>query len=77
MNKSVDPCDDFYKFTCQGWTTADAPSYSPLWARYIMFQEVVYKRLKGILEKDQQPDDILPVKQAKKWFKTCMDSGCY
>ncbi|XP_034943081.1 neprilysin-like [Chelonus insularis] len=74
MNKSVDPCDDFYDFTCGNWNqSSKIPGYLPAWSKIHMFQNVVHLRVKGILEEKIESGDILPVRQAKKWYHSCMD----
>lgn len=48
MNKSVNPCDNFYDFVCGSYQTEDRiPPYEASWGRFDMFQETVYRRIKG------------------------------
>ncbi|XP_043277427.1 neprilysin-11-like [Venturia canescens] len=75
INKTVDPCDDFYQFVCGGWTPEKViPPSLPSWSRISMFQQVVNHRIKDILQTEPEPSDILPVRQAKKWYRSCMDT---
>ncbi|XP_057332176.1 neprilysin-1-like [Microplitis mediator] len=75
INKSADPCENFYDFVCGSWSSNNPlPGYTPVWGRPFLFQELAYRRVKGILEKEPEPHDILPVRQAKKWYRSCMDT---
>ncbi|XP_043278236.1 endothelin-converting enzyme homolog [Venturia canescens] len=75
LNKSIDPCEDFYEFSCSGWGNKNPiPPSLPSWSRYMLFQQTVHHRIKEILETEPEPSDILPVRQAKKWYRSCMDT---
>ncbi|XP_057332174.1 neprilysin-11-like [Microplitis mediator] len=75
MNKSVDPCDDFYEYVCGGWNNPEIiPSWETSWSVFQQYQLMVFTRIKEILETKPEPDDILPVRQAKKWYRSCMDT---
>lgn len=48
INKSTDPCDNFYAFACGGWAAKDpVPKFLPGWNRLSMFQLAVQQRIKG------------------------------
>ncbi|XP_063989573.1 neprilysin-4-like [Diachasmimorpha longicaudata] len=75
MDKSVDPCDDFYQFACGGWEEKQPiPKYEASWSRFLQFQSTVESRIRDLLEEKSSDEEILPVRQAKKWYRSCMNT---
>ncbi|XP_043277428.1 neprilysin-11-like [Venturia canescens] len=74
MNRTADPCDNFYDFVCGGWTEDLIPEGSQRWDRSKMFQKLALRRIRQIMETEPEPTDILPVRQAKKFYRSCMDT---
>ncbi|XP_015113424.1 neprilysin-21 [Diachasma alloeum] len=74
MNETVDPCENFYKYSCGGWASKNTiPGYVNIWNRLESTHLALQKRLKSMLERAPEVTDILPIQQAKKFYQSCMD----
>ena len=78
LDRSVSPCDDFYKFACGSWLArTPIPEDRPQWGRG--FSEVLQRNevvLREILEKNARgaPDPADPfAKKVGDFYATCMD----
>ena len=57
LDKSVDPCVDFYKFSCGGWIKNNPiPPDQSSWDLYSKMEDENKERLRGILETASAPD---------------------
>ncbi|XP_006815212.2 neprilysin-1-like [Saccoglossus kowalevskii] len=74
MDMSVDPCEDFYQFTCGNWIEShDIPADQ---SRFDMFKELRTNVTRMMMESIENPikdNDIKPIVNAKNNFKACMD----
>ena len=76
MNKTVDPCQDFYKFACGGWIDKHPiPQSQAAWDQLSLLREELLQKLRILLEEPDKDDDLRPVKLARNLYKTCMDTG--
>ncbi|MCU1304883.1 MAG: endothelin-converting enzyme [Candidatus Sulfotelmatobacter sp.] len=76
MDRSVDPCVDFFKYSCGGWIkTNPIPPDQSSWDTYAKMQDENLGRLRGILEAASAPDANRNVaaKKIGDYYASCMD----
>ncbi|KAJ8686861.1 hypothetical protein QAD02_022655, partial [Eretmocerus hayati] len=74
LNKSVEPCQDFYNFACGGWISKNPiPQSQTSWDQLSLLREDLLKNLRILLEEQDLADDPKSVKMARTFYRTCMD----
>ncbi|WP_433974308.1 M13 family metallopeptidase [Tunturiibacter lichenicola] len=76
LDRSVDPCVDFYKFSCGGWQKNNPiPADQSGWSVYAKLGNENAQFLWGILETDAKAKDRTPVQQkVGDYFAACMNT---
>jgi putative endopeptidase len=78
MDMTVDPCKDFYRYSCGGWMRRNPiPSDKAAWSVYGKLQDENEQLLWGLLEQAGRPDPARPPARQKTgdYFAACMDEG--
>lgn len=76
IDKSVDPCTDFYQYACGNWMkNAQIPADQPEWASFIEVDERNNLVLRGILEKAASggPSRNAIDQKIGDYYSACMD----
>jgi putative endopeptidase len=77
LDRTVDPCVDFYKFSCGGWQKNNPiPADQSGWSVYAKLGNDNQQFLWGILEADAKAKDRTPVQQkVGDYFAACMNTA--
>jgi putative endopeptidase len=77
LDRAVDPCNDFYKFSCGGWIKNNPiPADQARWSVYGKLTDENQQFLWGILETDAKLKTRTPVQQKiGDAFAVCMDTA--
>src|SRR3984893_19320045 len=76
MDRSVDPCTDFYTYSCGGWMKKNPiPPDQSSWSAYGKLQDENTAQLRGILETAAAPDPSRNAANRKigDYYSACMD----
>ena len=78
MDKSVDPCVDFYAYSCAGWQKLNPiPADQSTWSVYGKLQDEIQRHLWGLLQTAADPSTARSQMQAQigDYFAACMDEA--
>ncbi|HEY1744454.1 MAG TPA: M13 family metallopeptidase [Granulicella sp.] len=77
LDRTVDPCVDFYKFSCGGWLKNNPiPADQAAWDVYAKLANDNQQFLWGILEEDAKATNRTPVQQkVGDYFAACMNTS--
>ncbi|XP_025083164.1 neprilysin-4-like [Pomacea canaliculata] len=74
MDRSVNPCDDFYRFACGGWVKDSfIPADRPEVTIYTQMEEDVQVTLKKLLEMEEASNEPAAIQQARAFYASCHD----
>lgn len=74
MNRSVDPCEDFYQFAC-GTFLNEAGVFKPVQMTFIDTNKELYNKKYEIITEPTQLNEINSIKMAKSLYNSCMKIG--
>ena len=76
LDRTVDPCVDFYKFSCGGWQRSNPiPADQSSWSVYGKLADENAQFLWGILKEDAVMKERTPIQQkVGDYFNACMDT---
>ena len=76
LDRTVDPCVDFYKFSCGGWQKNNPiPADQSAWSVYGKLADENLQFLWGVLKEDATLTNRTPVQQkVGDYFNACMDT---
>jgi len=78
MDRTVDPCVDFYAFACAGWQRQNPiPPDQATWSVYGKLQDEIQRHLWGLLQTAADPSSARSPVQAEigDYFAACMDEA--
>ncbi|WP_422018479.1 M13 family metallopeptidase [Roseateles sp.] len=78
MDRSVDPCDDLYRYACGAWSAKNPiPADQSRWSVYAKMANENQRYLWGVLNKLSTQGEGRSANQAKlgDYFAACMDEG--
>ncbi len=77
LDRTVDPCVNFYKYACGGWQKMNPiPADQATWDVYAKLANENQQFLWGILEQDAKATDRTPVQQkVGDYFAACMNTA--
>jgi putative endopeptidase len=77
MDRSIDPCVNFYQYTCGGWKKLNPiPADQATWDVYSKLANDNQQFLWGILEQDAKATDRTPIQQkVGDYFESCMNKA--
>jgi putative endopeptidase len=78
MDRTVDPCVDFYAYACGGWQRQNPiPPDQSYWAVYGKLQDEIQRHLWGLLQTAADPSSARSPVQAQigDYFAACMDEA--
>jgi len=75
MDITVDPCTDFFTFSCGGWIEKNViPEGKSKWGRFYELRDKVDQAVKTIVETPPHPSEARAVLSLKAMYSGCMDT---
>ncbi|XP_022109951.1 endothelin-converting enzyme homolog isoform X2 [Acanthaster planci] len=74
MDRSQDPCHDFFEYACGGWNKQQVIPDNKLEVdRFSQLNDDLQEKIKGLIERDPQPVEPASFSQARKYYSACLD----
>ncbi|CAG9860712.1 unnamed protein product [Phyllotreta striolata] len=74
MDETVDPCDDFYRFTCGNFIkNTNIPDDKSSVTSFSIINDLLLEQLRTMIEEPIGPNEHKPFQLTKKFYRACMN----
>lgn len=78
VDETVDPCDDFYKYSCGNWIESQIiPEDKTSVSLFSVVQDELDNKLRNLIERDSTAEDAPIVEKMRNLYESCMNTCKY